>query len=59
MMQRTCLSSMETLLGFVALYCWVHTFVLFTKSWKERNTYEQIVSIFGIVFFVAFILGTI
>lgn len=46
-------------LGFVALYSWVTFAILtFTKRWSERNTYEQVVSIFAIVFFVAFILGS-
>lgn len=50
---------METIVGLFALYCWVHMFVLTVKDWKDRTPYEQVVSVLGIVFFVAFILGTI
>lgn len=47
-------------LGFTALYAWVHFGILtFTKKWSDRSTYEQVVSIFAIVFFVAFILGNL
>ena len=46
-------------LGLFASYAWVHFIVLsFTKKWGERNTYEQIVSIFAIVFFVLFVIGS-
>ena len=40
------------LLGFFALYTWIHFYVFsFTKTWKERNTWEQIVTIISAVFF--------
>lgn len=50
---------MEMLLGMFAAYVWAHFIVMqFTKKWGERNTWEQIVSVLAIMFFILFILGS-
>lgn len=47
------------LLGMFMLYTVVHFSVLaFTKTWADRNTYEQVVTILAIVFIIALVIGS-
>ena len=47
------------LLGMFMLYTAVHFSVLaFTKTWADRNTYEQVVTIMAIVFIIALVIGS-
>lgn len=50
---------METLLGLVIMYTWVHGTVIVAKKIENTSTYENTVMIMGIVGFALYFIGTI
>lgn len=48
---------MDTLIGLVAFYAWIHTAFIFMKEPKKRTTYEKAVSALGLVLLVLVIIG--
>ena len=50
---------METLIGLVMIYAWVHSVVLGFKYMKETTTYEKVVLLAGLVGFVLYVVGTL
>jgi hypothetical protein len=50
---------METILGLIMLYAWVHSIVIIVKKLKEPTGYETAVLIAGAVGFVLYIIGTV
>jgi Mn2+/Fe2+ NRAMP family transporter len=48
---------MDTLLGIVVIYSWVHSLlILLRKEPVKKTQYETIVLIFGVVFIVLFLV---
>lgn len=50
---------METILGFVMMYAWVHSVVVITKKVKDVSTYETVVLITGATGFLLYVIGTL
>ena len=46
------------LIGLVMIYSVVHYIIIsFSKTWKERSGYEQVITIFGIIVITLIFLG--
>jgi len=50
---------METILGLVMIYSWVHGAIIVGKKITGATQYENVVLIVGIVGFVAFVIGSL
>lgn len=52
---------MEIILGIIALYTWIHLGVLSfgEKNYKQRTTYEKVVTWVAIVSIALYIIGTL
>jgi hypothetical protein len=50
---------METLIGFIMIYTWVHGVIIIVKKLKEPTAYETAVMILGVVGFLLYIIGTV
>lgn len=49
-----------SIVGIIAAYIWGHFLVLsFTKTWSDRNMYEQTVSIAAVVLMLMFVIGSV
>lgn len=49
---------METLLGLIIMYVWVHSVVILVKKTKELTTYELTVLLIGLAGVILYIMGT-
>lgn len=50
---------METILGFMMFYTWIHSVVIITKKVKGVSTYETAVLIIGASGFLLYLIGTL
>jgi len=50
---------METIIGLVMMYVWVHSLIIAFKNIGNINTYEKIVCIVALIFAALYIIGTI
>lgn len=50
---------METILGLVIIYFWVHAVVVVFMKTKKTTTYEKVVLVSGFVGFLLYLFGTI
>lgn len=50
---------METILGLVMIYSWVHSVIILNKSKEARTPYERGVIIVGLTGIILFIIGTL
>jgi len=42
------------------IYSWIHiAYLAFTKKYSERTLYEKIITIYGIIMLVLYIIGTL
>lgn len=49
---------METILGLIMLYAWIHGIIIVAKKIVGTTTYENVVLIVGLVAFLLFLLGS-
>jgi len=49
---------MLALIGIIAIYSTVHFFIIQTKAWEKRTTYEKVVSIVAMSCIGLVYLGT-
>ena len=50
---------METILGLIMIYSWVHSVVIVIQKTKHTTQYEKVVLIVSLVSFMLYVLGTI
>ena len=50
---------MDTLLGLIMIYAWIHSIVICAKRIKNTTPYEKIVLWVGVVAFGLYIIGTL
>lgn len=50
---------METILGFVMIYAWIHSVVIVSKKITNVSTYETVVLITGATGFLLYVIGTL
>lgn len=50
---------METLIGLIMIYAWIHSTVVIFKKIKGLTEYEGVLLWVGFVAFLLFVLGTI
>ena len=47
------------IIGLVMIYSVVHYIIIsFSKTWKERSGYEQVITVFGIIVITLIFLNT-
>ncbi len=49
---------METILGIIVIYLWVHSIIIVTKKVEGQTAYQTGVLIAGATFVVLYVLGT-
>lgn len=49
---------MDTLIGIIVVYLWVHSIIIVAKKVKNQTPYETGVLIGGATFVVLYVLGT-
>lgn len=50
---------METILGLVMVYSWVHSVIIIGKTMKDTTNYENTVLIIGLIGFIMSLIGAI
>lgn len=50
---------METIIGFVMIYAWIHSIVIVSKKISGASTYEVVVMIAGATGFMLYVMGTL
>lgn len=50
---------METILGFMMIYAWIHSIVIVSKKITNVSTYEVVVMIVGAAGFMLYVMGTL
>jgi hypothetical protein len=50
---------METILGLVMIYAWVHGVIIISKKIKDTTSYENVVLIGGMVAMFLYVMGTL
>lgn len=49
-----------TIIGLTMFYSWIHiVYLTFTKKYSERTLYEKMVTIYGFIMLVLYIIGTL
>lgn len=49
---------METLIGFIMIYSWVHGTIIVIKKIANTTQYENAVLVVGVIGFALYVLGT-
>jgi len=52
-------NKMTELLGLVMIYSWIHGAIIAGKKIQGATQYENVVLIFGLIFFAVFVLDSI
>lgn len=50
---------METIIGLIMIYAWVHGAIIVGKKIVGTTQYENVVLVVGVVAFVLFIMGSL
>ena len=50
---------METILGLIMIYAWIHGTVIIFQKIKETTTYEKVVLWAGFIAFALYLIGTL